>query len=34
MKEITIWDNKDLLPFYNILIDSTQIKKLSNAELL
>ena len=37
MKETNIWDNKNLLkifPFYNILIDSPKIKKLSNVELL
>ena len=37
MKEINVWDNKYLLKillFYNILIDSPKIKKLSNAELL
>ena len=37
MKEINIWDNKDLLKiihFYNNLIDSPKINKLSNAELL
>ena len=37
MKEINVWDNKDLLkilPFYNILIDFLGFKKLSNVELL
>ena len=37
MKEINVWDNKYLLkilPFYNILIDSLKIKKLSNVDLL
>ena len=39
MKEINIWDNKNLLkilPFYNILIvfmEKPKIKELSNAEL-
>ena len=40
MKEINVWDNKNLLktlPFYNILIDfmeKPKIKRLSNTELL
>ena len=37
MKEINPWDNKNLLkilPFYNILIDSPKIKKLSNVDIL
>ena len=37
MKKTNVWDNKNLLKiltFYNTLIDSPKIKKLSNVELL
>ena len=37
MKKTNVWDNKNLLkilPFYNILIDSPKIKRLSNVDSL